>query len=129
MHTAKEVSVALILQASSALAVEALARSMPIWIADHAAHAPVQAALNAASALTAISVTWFPLKEGETPEAAAVRMAFSLDDHHNERAQTDGGYQLLLVFGARFEPAMAADLGELGFRTFEPTEFGFVAAK
>lgn len=119
-------TVALILNMSSAMAVEAIARSMPIWIADHPTHTSVRAALKVAP--SPISVTWFPLRDAETLEAAAVRIAFSLDDHHNELAQKEG-YRFLLVFGARFEPAMAAELGELGFRSFEVTEFGFVAVK
>ena len=117
---------ALILQIEGVLLAEAIARCMPVWIADSPNHAPLKNFLKAAP--FALPVTWFPLKEEESLEAAVVRIVFSLDDHYNGSAQKDG-YKFLLVFGARFEASMAVDLEELDFRSFESTDFGFIASK
>ena len=75
-----------------------------------------------------LPVTWFPLKEEETLEDAAVRISYSLDDHYNELAQKDG-YKFLLVFGAKYLKSMETGLRELEFKNFEQTSFGFVAGK
>jgi hypothetical protein len=119
-------TVALILQMESAIAFEAIARCMPVWIAGTPEHAHLKRLMEILANPPA--VTWFPLKEGETLEEAAVRISFSLDDHHNQLAQKEG-YKFLLVFGAKYAESMAAELGEIEFTTFESTEFGFVAAK
>jgi hypothetical protein len=50
------------------------------------------------------------------------------DDHHNGLAQKEG-YKFLLVFGAKYEKRMDVELGEIEFKSFESTDFGFVAAK
>jgi hypothetical protein len=118
-------TVALLLHMESAMAFEAIAQCMPVWIADTPAHAFLKRCLEATPALP---VTWFDLKEGETLEEAAVRISFSLDDHHNGLAQKDG-YRFLLFFGARYSKSMGMELRELEFQSFESTCFGFVAKK
>jgi hypothetical protein len=119
-------SVALFLQMESSVAFEAIARCMPVWVADIPANAHLRDSLRLTPSPP--PATWFPLKDGETLDEAAVRIAFSLDDHHNDLAQKDG-YRFLLVFGARYTKSMDTELRELEFKTFESTPFGFVAAK
>ena len=119
-------TVALILHMESVVAFEAIARSMPVWIAETPAHAQIKKSLELM--IHPLSVTWFPLREGERLDVAAVRISFSLDDHYNEQVQKEG-YKFLLVFGAQYEKSMDAEFKELGFKRFEKTAFGFVAGK
>lgn len=119
-------TVALILHMESAIAVEAIARCMPVWIAGKPAHVHVKRALELVPDTP--PVTWFPLRDGEPLEEAAVRISYSLDDHYDERVQKEG-YKFLLVFGAKYLESMEAALKELEFQNFEPTSFGFIAGK
>lgn len=119
-------TVALLLHMESVMAVEAIARCMPVWIAGTPAHAHLKKSLGLVP--NAPPVNWFPLKDGETLEAAAVRISYSLDQHYNGLAQKDG-YKFLLVFGAKYLKSMETELQELEFKNFEQTSFGFVAGK
>lgn len=110
----------------SAVAVEAIACSMPVWIAETAWHASLRK--NLEESQSPPRLTWFPMKADETFEAATTRIAFSLDDHHNEFAKGQG-YKYLLVFGSEFLAPMALKLNELSFEKYENTDFGFVASK
>jgi hypothetical protein len=119
-------TVALILGMRGAIAFEALAQCMPVWIADTPPHAHLKSSLNLGPKPS--SVTWFPLRDCETSEEASVRISFSLDDHHNGLAHKEG-YRFLLVFGVDYDKSMDSELGQIGFTTFESTDFGFAAAK
>ncbi|MRD46705.1 hypothetical protein GHT07_05425 [Caenimonas koreensis DSM 17982] len=119
-------TVALIMSMDSTALFEGLARCMPVWVADTTVNAPLKHVLSAERKL--LSITWFPLKQGEQLGDAAVRISFSLDDHYNGDAQAEG-YKTLLVFGASFASTTTAELGVLGFKHVEPAAFGFIAAK
>ncbi|RZL67573.1 MAG: hypothetical protein EOP77_04325 [Variovorax sp.] len=119
-------TVVLIMRMDSVLLFESLARCTAIWVADTPANTALKDPLSAEK--SGLSITWFPMHPGEQLETAAVRIAFSLDDHFNEDAQLEG-YRSLLVFGAQYESSMASELAVLGFKHVEPTTFGFIAAK
>lgn len=120
-------TVALIMNMESAALFEGLARCMPVWVADTVTNASLKKVL--ANEKNSLSITWFPLRSGEQLGAAAIRICFSLDDHHNEDAQPNDGYKTLLVFGVPYASLMKTELADLGFRDVEPTVFGFVAKK
>lgn len=119
-------TVVLIMSMDSALLFESLTRCTAVWVADTLANAALKDLL--ATERDGLSITWFPVRPGEQLETAAVRIAFSLDDHYNEDAQSVG-YRSLLVFGAQHRPSMNSELAALGFKHVEPTAFGFIAAK
>ena len=99
---------------------------MPVWVANTPVNMPLKSVLTAEKKL--LSITWFPLRSNEKLEDAAMRICFSLDDHYNEDAQTEG-YRTLLVFGVSYTPSMNAELSPLGFKHIESATFGFVASK
>lgn len=110
----------------SAVLYEGLARCMPVWVADTPVNLPLKTALQTEK--KSLSITWFPLQHGEKLEDAAIRICFSLDDHYNEHAQSEG-YKTLLVFGASYSPSMEVGLAPLGFSHVEAASFGLVASK
>lgn len=119
-------TVALVLDMSSLTLFEGLARCMPVWVADTPANAALREVWKADK--QHLCVTWFPVHEGEELERAATRICFSLDDHYNELAQSEG-YKTLLVFGVPYSFDMHADLVSVGFQHMESVSFGFVASK
>jgi hypothetical protein len=119
-------TVALIANINSACLFECLARCMPVWVADTEANEFLKNLLL--DQRESLSITWFPLRHGETLDAAGMRICFSLDDHYNDDAQSIG-YKGLLTFGIPYAPALQMKLEPLGFKKIEPTEFGFVATK
>ncbi|WP_170146207.1 hypothetical protein [Acidovorax anthurii] len=119
-------TVALVLSSDSPLMVEALALCMPIWIADVPENMVFKRLFLRNSG--DVSITWFPVRQGEEMKSAASRIIFSLDDHYNEDAQSIG-YQGLLVVGAPYEVGMNDEYAILGFKRLEATGFGFVAMK
>ena len=119
-------TVALIMNMQNELLFDGLARSMPVWVADTPANAPLKSRL--VGERKSLSITWFPLRESETLTAAAIRILNSLDDHFDEQAQPVG-YLTLICFGALYEASLSADLAHLGFTNVVPETFGFVASK
>lgn len=119
-------TVVLIMHMDNVLLFESLARCTAVWVADTPANAVLKNRLTAERGN--LSITWFPVHDGESLETAAVRITFSLDDHFNEHVQPRG-YQSLMVFGAQYQSSMSKDLAVLDFKNMEPTVFGFVAAK
>jgi hypothetical protein len=120
-------TVALILRLESAIAFEALARCMPVWILSTPTHLHLKASLDAVP--NAPEVTTLNLRENESLEGAAIRISFSLDAHYNEQVKGREPYKFLLLFGVQYRPPMNIKLSELGFNRFEATEFGFAASK
>jgi hypothetical protein len=119
-------TVAIVFNESSAIAIEAIARCMPVWIASTPSHDQVKDELKGRG--DSVPLTWFPLRNAESFEEAAIRIAYSLDDHYNE-AVVEEGYKFLLVYGVEYDFSMFDQLKELGFSVFEKTAFGFAARK
>ena len=120
------VTVALILHVESDIVVEALARCMPVWIAETPVHVGFKNSLQAVH--PPLQLTWFPLNGKESLEEAAIRISFSLDGHHDEFAQKEG-YKFLLILGVQASEAIELTLQSHGFKRFEPLNFGLVAGK
>ena len=119
-------TVALIMEMDSLVAFEALARCMPVWIADTQKNTALKEIFFDRS--EGVSITWFPVRADEDLKSASMRIAVSLDDHYNEDAQLEG-YRCLLVFGIPFDPCLRPQLVALGFRKMQATVFGFAAVK
>ena len=119
-------TVALVLSADSIALFERLARDIPVWVADTPEHLSFKDTLRQGEERP--RVTWFPLREGEELERAAIRIIFSLDQHYDELSQ-EIGYEALWVVGVPCKPTYLTEIEQLGFVSVQPVLGGFLAMK
>lgn len=92
--------------------LERLGSVMPIWIVDSLSTQPIkrQSSEESSQAL----FTWFPVKKNESTTDALVRIAFSVDQHHDESSQQPA-YDSLWVIGEVEQDRALMELASLGF--------------
>lgn len=114
--------------------VAELARVFHVWVVESRANTPViqgvwkSGMADAAADPLAVGVTSFAAGEGESPEETCARIAWNVDEHHNESSH-DPPWSEIEVFGVKLTEALRDVFEELGATACIPTQEGFVCRR
>lgn len=114
--------------------VAELARVFHVWVVESDANTPViqevwkSANMAPAADPIAVGVTSFAAGAGESPEELCARIAWNVDEHHNESAH-DPPWSEIEVFGVKLTATLRDVFEELGATACIPTEEGFVCRR
>ncbi|WP_147444930.1 hypothetical protein [Corallococcus sp. CA053C] len=111
-----------------------LARVFHVWVVASGANTPViqsvwkSALVDAAADPLAVGVTSFAAGEGESREETCARIAWDVDEHHNESAH-DPPWSEIEVFGVKLTAALRDVFEQLGATACIPTQDGFICRR
>lgn len=125
----KNSQIALVLDPEFGDELNLLQALMPVWIIESPRNqAVVEKNRHTQSSGEVELITTFQAREGESLAMVCERIVQSLDDHHNEYAQTPG-YRELRVIGVSLGDVSLKPFLELDFDQFLCTATGFIARK
>lgn len=112
----------------------ALAHAFHVWIVESTDNTPViqefwkSQQRQMVDDPLARGITSFVADEQESSEAACVRIACDVDEHHGEFAH-EPPWSEIEVFGVRLTEGLRKIFEEIGASTFEPTQDGFICRR
>jgi hypothetical protein len=126
-------TVALVLDPAFGERLKSLAARVHAWVVRTPANETVAQELWSSQSKTSppsieTGVTTFETEGLSSPEEWCIDVLDTLDLHHNNYSHHPG-YSVLEVYGLKFHDRLKAPFAQLGFTTFENTDYGFRATK